>query len=123
MRDWVSNLTIKTAFTSTYMSYRHGSVICAGGRVIAKGVNVRLPIQHNSGPGGKYSVHAEEATIKKLKHRQDVAGAEIYVARVNKAGDVRNSRPCPDCMAKIKSVGIKTVYYSMTDNEWGMVRL
>jgi len=37
---------------------------------------------------------------------------EILVIRLDKAGSLKNSKPCSHCLATMKLFGIKTVYYS-----------
>ena len=41
----------------------------------------------------------------------------IYVARVSKDGKLMNSRPCNDCIIKMKRAGIKEVIYSTGTQE------
>jgi hypothetical protein len=41
----------------------------------------------------------------------------IVVMRINKIGEVANARPCYNCLTMMKAVGIKKVYYSISDNE------
>lgn len=57
-------------------------------------------------------MHAEIDAIKKAK---DVSGATIYVARVNRKGAARDSRPCSRCYEVIKSNGIKKIVYTTSE--------
>ena len=41
----------------------------------------------------------------------------IIVARVNKIGDIANARPCYNCLQMMKAVGIKKVYYTISNVE------
>jgi len=43
---------------------------------------------------------------------QNLKGAVIYVARVNKNGEDRDSKPCIKCSGLIKNAGIKKVIYT-----------
>ncbi len=43
-------------------------------------------------------------------------GSTVYVARINKAGQMRMARPCEACWRKLKGWGVKEVVYT-TDNE------
>ena len=73
---------------------KHGSVIVKGGRVISTGVNKERShprIVSSEHIKDHCSVHAEVDAIKKAK---DVSGATIYVARVNRRGEDRDSKPC-----------------------------
>jgi deoxycytidylate deaminase len=94
---------------------KHGSVIVKGGRVISTGVNKERShprIVSSEHIKDHCSVHAEIDAIKKAR---DVNGATIYIARVNKRGEARDSRPCKRCFEVIKSNGIKKVIYTMSE--------
>lgn len=94
---------------------KHGSVIVKGGRVISTGMNKDRShprIVSSEHIKDHCSVHAEIDAIKKAK---DVSGATIYVARVNKNGVARDSRPCNRCYEVIKSNGIKKIVYTTSE--------
>ena len=59
-------------------------------------------------------MHAELAAILKTPVA-DLHGAIMYIYREDKHNHIALSRPCPACMAKIKEVGIKTIYYTTPD--------
>jgi len=42
---------------------------------------------------------------------------DIVVMRVNKIGEVANARPCYNCLMMMKAVGIRKVYYSISNNQ------
>jgi len=91
---------------------KHCAVIVMGGRVLATGVNKERNhpmIVSSEHIKTHCSVHAE---IDALKKAGDVRGATIYVARVNKTGQERNSRPCKYCYSDIKKSGIKKIVYT-----------
>jgi deoxycytidylate deaminase len=94
---------------------KHGSVIVKGGRVISTGINKDRShprIVSSEHIKDHCSVHAEIDAIKKAR---DVTGATIYVARVNKRGEARDSRPCKRCFEVIKNNGIKKIVYTMSE--------
>ena len=94
---------------------KHGSVIVKGGRVISTGMNKdrsHPKIVSSEHIKDHCSVHAEIDAIKKAK---DVNGATIYVARINKRGEARDSRPCKRCFEVIKSNGIKKIVYTISE--------
>ena len=94
---------------------KHGSVIVKGGRVISTGINKDRShprIVSTEHIKDHCSVHAEIDAIKKAK---DVTGATIYVARVNKRGKARDSRPCTRCYEVIKNNGIKKIIYTTSE--------
>jgi len=41
---------------------------------------------------------------------------DIVVIRINAKGELRNARPCHNCLAMMKSVGIRKVHYSINDD-------
>lgn len=57
----------------------------------------------------KISLHAEMSAL--IKATEDVE--TLLVCRVNKRGELRNSKPCPICSLAIEKSNIKTVWYSM----------
>ena len=71
---------------------------------------------------GYATVHAEIGCI--LGMPRDVTdGADLYVCRINRAGEFRNSKPCPMCHGALKHVGVKRVYYTTGDNTVEMYKL
>lgn len=91
----------------------HGAVVVKGGRVLGTGwnrdrnsPNIIDPerIKHDC------SYHAEEVAIREAG--QNLKGAVIYVARINKQGKDRDSKPCVKCSSLIEEAGIKRVIYT-----------
>ena len=62
----------------------------------------------------KNFLHAELAAILKA-NKEELKNAIIYVYRQDLNGHIACSRPCPACMAKIKEVGIRVIYYTTRD--------
>lgn len=60
--------------------------------------------------------HAESRLAKKLDF-----GATVYVARVMKGnGNLAMSRPCECCQAILRAFRVKKVYYTISNNQWGL---
>lgn len=59
-------------------------------------------------------VHAEFRLATKLDH-----GAIVFVARVRRDGSFGMARPCRDCRRILKSRGVKKVYYTVSNDEYG----
>lgn len=62
--------------------------------------------------GWLYTVYPKGASLR---------GATVYVARVNKRGELRLARPCENCWEELKSKGVSTVIYSTNygwEQEW-----
>lgn len=97
----------------------HGAVIVKGGRVIGTGWNKNRNNPTIVSPEHiktDCSYHAEEVAIREAGE-DNVRGAIIYVARINKNGEDRDSKPCPKCSLLIKQTGIKRVIFTMEAGE------
>lgn len=60
-----------------------------------------------------HKAHAEIACLNQIKHmnlRWDKV--KLYIFRIRHDKPYGMSRPCPACMAAIKDMGIKNVYYT-----------
>ena len=91
----------------------HGAVIVKGGRVIGTGYNRNRNHPKIVSPEHiktDCSTHAEDSAIRDAGY--DVKNAVIYVARVNRHGEDRDSQPCPRCQTMIEEYGIKRIIYT-----------
>lgn len=104
---------------------RIGAIIVIGNKIISMASNETKshPIQFKLNPlrfeASKYDrchnyIHAEMKCILKCKD-VDFKKAKIYVYREDLHGRLRMCRPCNACMAMIKEVGIRHVYYTSPD--------
>lgn len=98
---------------SSEVSFKHGAVIVRGGSVLSVGVNKwKNPLKPEV-PVVEYnpnvSIHAE---VDALSRCSDPRGATIYIARVNKKGEERMSRPCINCEEALVEAGVKKVIYT-----------
>ena len=60
--------------------------------------------------------HAETLLCRKLDY-----GSIVFVARINRQNELCNSRPCPDCKRNLFKKGVKKVYYSIREDEFGVM--
>lgn len=69
----------------------------------------------------KVSTHAEEAVLNKITKRKHLHG-RLFILRVttDNKGKIKftNSKPCSECVKKIKASGIKKIAYS---NDFGEI--
>jgi tRNA(Arg) A34 adenosine deaminase TadA len=65
-----------------------------------------------------FSAHAEARIVRKLDD-----GSTIWVARVLKDGTVSMARPCPRCHKLMSARGIRTVFYTISETEYGRIDL
>lgn len=101
---------------------RHGAVVVKSGRVIGTGYN-----KNKNSPLGvspehiktHCSRHAEVEAIRDAGFA--VEGAILYVARVNRQGQGRNSKPCKYCQAVIAATKIKRVIYTESENNVNLI--
>lgn len=103
------------ACDSVYGKIRHGAVLVKGGSVINTACNkdhfnsfADRFRPHDCGPATK---HAEVHCILGLT-KQQTAGADMFVCRINRRGDFRMSKPCMMCHIALKNAGIKRVFYT-----------
>ena len=61
-------------------------------------------------------LHAEISCINQIKHLDiNFSKVKLYIYRIRKDQPFGLSRPCPSCMAAIKDLGIRDVYYTTND--------
>jgi deoxycytidylate deaminase len=107
-------IATKRAFESSFERARVGAVLVRGGRILesacnsirgASKIQKRIP----------ESLHAEQAVIIRMlnTNRQHlIAGATIYVTRINNHGKTSLAKPCETCAQILRDLGIKRVYYT-----------
>ena len=58
-------------------------------------------------------LHAEISCLNQIKHLNiNFSKVKLYIYRIRKDQPYGMARPCPSCMAAIKDLGIKNVYYT-----------
>lgn len=64
----------------------------------------------------KHTAHAEIACINQIKH-MDIKWSKVklYIFRTRQDKPYGMCRPCSACMAAIKDMGIKNIYYTSND--------
>ena len=128
------NLARNACYYSDFMKARLGAVLIYKGKVMSVGWNSTKtsPLQRQLNRYRGYDVdaseahntlHAEVACLTKVRDLDiDWGRASIFVYRIKKDGSSGLSYPCKGCMALIKSMGIKNIYYS-TENGWAYERI
>lgn len=94
------------------MKQRHGAVVVKSGRVMSVGINKwrnHPEIIEKDKIKQECSVHAE---VDALSRVSDSRGATIYIARVNRLGNIGLSRPCDNCHLAIIDAGISKIIYT-----------
>ena len=128
------NLARNACYYSDFMKARLGAVLIYKGKVMSVGWNSTKtsPLQKSLNKFRHYeldcgaahhTLHAEVACLAKVRDLDiDWGRASIFVYRIKKDGSPGLSHPCKGCMALIKSMGIKNIYFS-TENGWGYERI
>lgn len=62
-------------------------------------------------------LHAEISCINSIKHMNiNFSKVKLYIYRIRNDRPFGLSRPCPSCMAAIKDLGIKNIYYTTNES-------
>lgn len=84
----------------------HGAVVVKHSKVLGSSPNVNRNdpkyVDHNH-----CSIHAEVRALKRAGFPQR---ATVYVARVNRFGELRNSKPCEGCQSLIDELRCRVVW-------------
>ena len=61
-------------------------------------------------------LHAEISCLNSIRHFDiNFRKVKLYIYRIRKDQPFGLSRPCPSCMAAIKDLGIRDIYYTTND--------
>jgi hypothetical protein len=63
---------------------------------------------------------AEHNCLRRVKNTTNIPFDKIalYVVRINRKGEVANSRPCTGCQSLLRFLGVNNVFYTATDGVW-----
>lgn len=118
------NKARQAAMISDYYKTHVGCVAVYQGTVIGIGCNCNKthPVQKKYNKYRKQSdsmlpkLHAEINCINSIKHLDIIfSKVKLYIYRIRKDQPFGLSRPCPSCMAAIKDLGIRDIYYTSND--------
>ena len=121
MRKNHMQLAVRMAGKST-SKFRLGAVLVYKANILSTGHNDMArthPLQQKYAKGVSFTLglHAEiDACLGVTK--ADLQGADLYVARILKNGNVALAKPCRICQRFILDVGIRRVYYSFSNEGW-----
>ena len=112
------------ASISDYKKQHIGCVAVYQGHVIGLGCNCNKthPTQKYYNQYRKHSdsllpkLHAEISCLNQIKHLNiNFTKVKLYIYRIRNDQPYGLSRPCPSCMAAIKDLGIRDIYYTTND--------
>ena len=114
----------RVAEQSSYGKFRHGAVLVKGSSVRSISCNKHrhcsFGARFRREGRGEATLHAELGAILGIE-RSTTQGSTVYVARINKEGEARISKPCSMCQNAMEFVGIRRVVY--TDAEGDVVSM
>ena len=114
----------QVATISDYSKIHIGCVAVYQGQIIGVGFNCNKthPTQHYYNRYRKQAdnmlpkLHAEIRCLNQIKNFNiNFSKVKMYIYRIRKDRPFGLSRPCPSCMAAIKDLGIKDIYYTTND--------
>ena len=111
---------------SDYGKFRHGAVLVKGSSVRSISCNKHrhcsFGARFRREGHGEATLHAELGAILGIE-RSTTQGSTVYVARINKEGEARISKPCSMCEAAMRHVGVKRVIYTDANGKIESMRL
>jgi len=129
-------LRMAMAYASSYdyddpLEYHLCAVIVRGGAVVSVGYNKRgfnSFVEHYGdrakGRDWCLSTHAEMDAVLKARGKIDLQGCKIFVARKRKLdGSCAMARPCEICQHVLFNYGIRKAYYTISDEEFGQMKI
>jgi len=106
---------------SDFKQHHIGAVAVSGHKIISSGYNSyktnptqkRLNV-HRFNADTPATLHAELSCLLPLINRRDIdfSDVSIYVYREYKNGDLALAKPCASCMALLRSLKIRHIYYT-----------
>ncbi len=114
----------KIASISDFSRTHIGCIAVYQGNIIGMGCNTNKthPMQKYYNRYREYSekftpkLHAEINCINQAKHLDvNFSKVKLYIYRIRKDQPFGMARPCPSCMAAIKDLGIRDIYYTTND--------
>ena len=117
----------KVATISDYYKTHVGCVAVYRGQVVGLGCNCNKthPVQkkynryrslYSKGVEPLPKLHAEINCINQIKHLNiNFAKVKLYIYRIRNNQPFGLACPCPSCMAAIKDLGIRDIYYTTND--------
>ena len=116
----------RAAEESTFPDYRHGALLVRGGSILNSAYNKNSHIawanRFRAKACGHATHHAELGAVLGID-RSKTHGADVYVVRVGRTGELKMSQPCLMCQSVLSHMGVKRVYYSLDNENLGCIKL
>lgn len=97
---------------SGHPKFQHGSIVVLRNNIVGKGSNYGF-------------MHAEVSSLRNCEPVRKSCRDKlvVFVCRVNAHGYFRNSKPCEACQEFMRRKGIKKVFYTIDDDNFGKMIL
>lgn len=119
-------MAARVAENAAQGGYKHGAILVRGNAVLNashnKNAYARFGERFRRRDKGDATHHAELGCILGLD-RSVTRGADVYVVRVGRSGNLLLSKPCDMCEAALRHVGVRRVYYSLNDGNFEFCKL
>lgn len=102
------DLAKKARLSSDHHQHQMACIIAKGNKLISIGVN-KLKT-HPASQHPYRSLHAEVSALIKADPNE-LIGAQAYIYREKKNGELGNSRPCNSCFLALQEAGICSIFY------------
>jgi len=116
----------KTLARTSKVNMKHGAILISNGKIISTSVNknefCRFAGRFRRRDKGIPTLHAEIGAILGIA-RNRTQGAHLYVVKVNRNDDFLNSKPCSMCLSVLAHVGIKKIFFSISDDKIGVLKI
>lgn len=114
--DWkvVNKLAELSALNDVQLRCSHVAALFHKKKMLSLGMNKTKthPLAFRlSGSQTKRYLHAEQDCLKGIN--MDLSRMTLYVARMDRNGELANSKPCKFCSAYIKELGVGRVVYTI----------
>ena len=116
---------IKKAFEvakNSQYKVHHGAVLAKSGKELRSGCNQNRPVRFLNKYHRYASLHAEVRVLLNIT-KETTNGADIYVARISGDNNMAMSRPCPMCLHMASEMGIRRIFYTIDNRNFGMIKL
>ena len=95
----------------------HFSFLIVNNNVLEIGVNRRADVPIHYGYEEYSNLHSEVDAYRKSRGLIGNDSFEIFNVRLNKSGELRNSKPCPNCAYLLNQLGCERFFYTTDSQE------
>lgn len=111
--EFYEQLKMLTKMASySLISYKHAAALISKSTVFSSGINKFVGEFKDENNKIHYKTIHAEINVFETFPKKHVRGMDILVIRIGKNSALKNSRPCNQCIDKLKKLGIRKVFYS-----------